>query len=82
MSRLKQLRTEIPQTSNLESKVFLHLACQSFPVLRNLSIDADQAKVIMSGTVGCFHERQNAINSVRPVAGVIKFTGEIAVASR
>ena len=36
-------------------------------------------RVIISGTVRSFYERQIAINSVRQVAGVVKLTDNITV---
>ena len=81
MGRLKQIRSEIRQALDLENRVFRQLNRQNFPIFKKLSINADLGRVIISGTVRSFYERQIAINSVRQVAGVIKLTDNINVAS-
>lgn len=81
MGRLKQIRSEIRQALDIENRVFRQLNRQNFPIFKKLSINADLGRVIISGTVRSFYERQIAINSVRQVAGVIKLTDNINVAS-
>lgn len=81
MGRLKQIRSEIRQALEIENRVFRQLNRQNFPIFKKLSINADLGRVIISGTVRSFYERQIAINSVRQVAGVIKLTDNINVAS-
>ena len=82
MGRLKQVRSEIRQAMDLENRVSLRLNSQNFPVFRKLSVDVNTlGKVIISGTVRSFYERQIAINSVRQVAGVVRLTDNITVAS-
>jgi len=61
--------------------VFLRLNSQDFPVFKKLSINANLDRVIISGTVRSFYERQIAINTVRQVAGVVNLTDKITVAS-
>ena len=81
MGRLKQIRSEIRQALEIENRVFRQLNRQNFPIFKKLSINADLGRVIISGTVRSFYERQIAIKSVRQVAGVIKLTDNINVAS-
>jgi len=81
MGRLNQIRSEISQALDLESRVFRHLNSQKFPIFRRLSISVKLGRVIISGTVRSFHERQIAINSVRQVTGVVTLTDNITVAS-
>ena len=80
MGRLKQIRSEIRQALDLENRVFLRLNSQNFPVFKKLSINANLDRVIISGTVRSFYERQIAINTVRQVAGVVNLTDKITVA--
>ena len=80
MGRLKQIRSEIRQALDLENRVFLQLNSQNFPVFKKLSINANSDRVIISGTVRSFYERQVAINSVRQVRGVVNLTDNITVA--
>ena len=79
MGRFNQMRAETLQILDLEKRVFQHLHSLNYPALRKLSISADLGKVIVSGTVRSFYERQIAVNSVRQVAGVIKLTDNIIV---
>jgi len=79
MGRFNQMRAETLQILDLENRVFQHLHSLNYPALRKLSISADLGKVIVSGTVRSFYERQIAVNSVRQVAGVIKLTDNIIV---
>jgi len=81
MGRLKQIRSEIRQALDLQNRVFLQLNSQNFPIFKKLSVNANLDRVIISGTVRSFYERQVAINSVLQVAGVTKLTDKITVAS-
>ena len=81
MGRLKQIRSEVRQALDLKNRVFLKLKNQNFPVFKKLSINVNLDRVIISGTVRSFYERQIAINTVRQVAGVINLTDKITVVS-
>ena len=81
MGRLKQIRSEIRQALDLQNRVFLQLNSQNFPIFKKLSVNANLDRVIISGTVRSFYERQVAINSVLQVVGVTKLTDKITVAS-
>lgn len=80
MLRWKRFRGEIREAFELEDRVCHHLSRQKFPVFRNLSVNANRGKVIVSGTVRTFYERQIAINSALQVVGVTELTDDITVA--
>jgi osmotically-inducible protein OsmY len=75
----KEIHSDFRPYSELEEKVFQRLSRQHYPALRKLSINVDLGKVVVSGTVGSFYERQLATNLVRQVAGVDQLTDEITV---
>ncbi len=82
MGRFKKFRTEIREALELEDRVCHHLANQKFPVFKKLSVNANFGKVIVSGAVRTFHERQVAVSSILKVTGVTDLTDNIVVASR
>jgi len=81
MGRLKQIRSEIRRALDLQNRVSMKLNSLNFPVFKKLSISANLDRVIISGTVRSFYERQVAINSVQQVAGVGTLTDNITVAN-
>ena len=64
---------------DLEGRIRNFFTNSTHECLRRLSVEAANGSVILQGRVGCFYERQLALNFCQRVAGVIDIEDQIEV---
>lgn len=73
--------SRIDSDATLAYRVALFLAYQRDVDLQQITVHADQGRVILEGAVSLLRERQRALMAARNVAGVIKIIDRITVRS-
>ena len=65
----------------LERRVVEYLASRNYPALRDLNVSIHDGKVVLSGCVSSFHEKQLATSFTQSVAGALDVVNKIDVPS-
>ena len=79
IAKQESLTGSAQQNLELAQRVENYLHSKQVRSLRNVAVEADHGRVVLSGSVGSFYEKQLCLSCTRRVAGVVDLVDKIRV---